>query len=114
MSFDDEFDEPFDDGLKCGETYDRTHQNNSCADEESSQKRLDPMDISDPVSAYFFLSDDVQDEIAGVDCKKMKCCLCGHRFWGDVYDNCPKCNSFKTEALFGDMDFFKAADRTCG
>lgn len=105
MSFDDEFDEYFDDGPECGKIYDRAHQNSLRGDGESSREGIDPMNMSDPASAYFFLSDDAQNEITGFDCKMMKCRLCGHRFWGDVYDNCPNCNSLETEALFRDMDF---------
>ena len=105
MSFSNEFDEHFDDSLEYGKTDDHAHQDNAFGDAESSQDGFDPMEISDPASAYLFLSDDAQEEISGIDCKKMKCCSCEHRFWGDIYDNCPKCNSFDTEELFRDMDF---------
>jgi len=42
----------------------------SMPDKGSSEGGLDPMNIVNPVSAYFFLSDDAQDEISGSD-KKM-------------------------------------------
>jgi len=45
---------------------------------------IDPMDISDPASAYFLLSDDAQDEITGTGKKKMKCRGCDHRFAGEI------------------------------
>jgi hypothetical protein len=39
---------------------------------EGSGSGLDPMDISDPASAYFLLSDDAQNKITGTDKEKMK------------------------------------------
>jgi len=33
--------------------------------DEGAEGGFDPLDIANPVSAYFFLSDDVQDEIGG-------------------------------------------------
>jgi hypothetical protein len=46
--------------------------------DEGSGAGLDPMDISDPASAYLLLSDDAQDEVTGTGKKRMKCCSCGH------------------------------------
>lgn len=105
MSFDDEFGEYFDDGSEYGKMQGNVHQDGLVGDAESPREGFGPVELSDPKSAYFFLSDDAQDEIAGIDCKKMKCRRCEHRFWGDDYDNCPKCNSFETEAFFRDMVF---------
>lgn len=48
------------------------------------------MGIVDPVNAYLFLSDDVQDEISGTGKKRMKCLSCGQRFTGEISDNCPE------------------------
>ncbi|MBL7172500.1 MAG: hypothetical protein ISS68_06650 [Desulfobacteraceae bacterium] len=42
---------------------------------------------ANPVSAYFFLSDDAQDEISGGNKKNLKCRSCGHRFTGEIYDS---------------------------
>jgi hypothetical protein len=64
----------------------------------------DPMDITDPASAYFFLSDDAQNEITGSDKKKMKCLSCGHTFVGEMYDRCPECFSSDTEQMTGEND----------
>ena len=36
--------------------------------------------IANPVIAYFFLSDDAQDEISENDRKEMKCRPCGYTF----------------------------------
>jgi hypothetical protein len=96
MSFDNEFDEPFDNNLEYGKTYDPSHQDGVSSDAEISQDGFDPMEITDPLSAYFFLSDDAQDEIDGSDRKRMKCGDCKHRFMGEIYDSCPKCNSINT------------------
>jgi len=38
--------------------------------DKSAEGGFDPMDIANPVSAYFFLSDDAQNEIAGTDKKR--------------------------------------------
>ncbi|MCF8143715.1 MAG: hypothetical protein K9N21_07335 [Deltaproteobacteria bacterium] len=78
--------------------------NSSAMPDEASLGGLDPMDISDPASAYFLLSDDAQDEITGTDKKKMKCRSCGHRFTGEIYDRCPKCNRLDTEEVLSFID----------
>jgi len=70
-----------------------------------SGSALDPMDISDPASAYFLLSDDAQDEITGTGKRKMKCRSCGHRFMGDIYDRCPKCDSLDIEEVLSFLDY---------
>jgi predicted Zn-ribbon and HTH transcriptional regulator len=88
MDWDEEFDEMIHGGDRTGSIMD-----------EVSGVGLDPMDISDPASAYFLLSDDAQDEIAGSDKKRMKCRVCGRRFMGEIYDRCPKCDSFDTEEI---------------
>jgi len=43
-------------------------------------------------------------EVAGSDKKRMKCRVCGHRFTGEVYDMCPKCDSLDTEDVFSFLD----------
>jgi len=63
------------------------------------QEVPDSMDINNPSSAYFYFSDDAQDEIIGNDSKNMKCLSCGNRFRGDIYDRCPKCFSMDTQEL---------------
>jgi hypothetical protein len=72
--------------------------------DQVSEGRLDPMDVTDPSSAYFLLSDDAQDEIAGTDKKKMKCRACGYQFTGEIYDRCPKCDSLDTEEVLSFID----------
>jgi predicted Zn-ribbon and HTH transcriptional regulator len=68
--------------------------------DQGSGSALDPINISDPASAYFLLSDEAQDEITRTDKKKMKCRVCGHRFTGEIHERCPKCDSLDTyEAL---------------
>jgi hypothetical protein len=73
-----------------------SHREESIPD-KSAEGGLDPMDIANPASAYFLLSDDAQEEIAGSEKKKMKCRVCGHRFMGEIYDRCPECFSSDTE-----------------
>ena len=93
MDWDDEYDNGYDD---MGHT---SHRNNSMSDNGSSEGGLDPMNIANPVSAYFFLSDDAQDEITGEKRKNMKCGSCGHSFTGEFYESCPECFSLDTEEL---------------
>jgi predicted Zn-ribbon and HTH transcriptional regulator len=93
LDWDDEFDEIIHGADSAGSMLD-----------EVSGSGLDPMDITDPVSAYLFLSDDAQDEIAGSDKKRMKCRACGSRFTGETYDRCPKCDSLNTEEVLSFID----------
>ena len=72
--------------------------------DQIGEGRLDPMDIPDPASAYFLLSDDAQDEIGGSDKKRMKCRVCGRRFMGEIYERCPKCDSLDTEEVLSFLD----------
>lgn len=62
------------------------------------------MDIANPVSTYFFLSDDAQDEISGEKKENMKCGSCGHTFTGETYDSCPECFSLDTEEAADEKD----------
>jgi len=60
------------------------------------EEPFDPTDIANPVSAYFFLSDDVQDEIINLRKRNiMTCRSCGHRFSGEFDESCPECYSIK-------------------
>jgi Zn finger protein HypA/HybF involved in hydrogenase expression len=104
MNYNDEFDDDYDDdfndeglGLDAPEPRD-------IPGEGKSKGNLDPLDITNPVSAYFFLSDDVQDEIQTDGKKGIKCLSCGHRFVGETYDNCPKCFSSNTEEISNGID----------
>ena len=56
-----------------------------------NENNLDPFALDDPVSAYLFLSDDVQDELGNPLNRKLRCLLCGHEFLGRKTDHCPKC-----------------------
>jgi len=110
MDWDDEFDDNYDsDSL-----YDNTHatyqRDGSIPDGSAAGNGLDPTDIANPVSAYFLLSDDAQDEINGSSHKKMKCRSCGHRFLGETYDSCPACYSVNTEEILGIDDVEKLSD----
>ena len=98
MDWDDEYDNGYSDMGNA------SHRDNFVFDKGSSEARFDPMDITNPVSAYFFLSDDTQDEISGSDKKKMKCLSCGRRFIGEFYDSCPKCFSSDTEEVVSTID----------
>lgn len=98
--FDDEYDEHFNDeglGFDAPERQDIPGEGESGGD-------LDPLDITNPKTAYFFLSDDVQDELQGSEKRKMRCDTCGHIFVGEAYDNCPKCFSSYTEKISNGID----------
>ena len=56
---------------------------------------FDPMNLDDPESAYFFLSDDAQDEIQNPQKQKLRCLLCGHEFLGQKSNHCPVCYSME-------------------
>ena len=60
---------------------------------------FDPLNISDPVSSYLFLSDDAQDEMGNSQKRKMKCQLCGHKFTGEKTDYCPMCYSSRVSEI---------------
>ena len=59
MDWDDEYDNGYD------EMDYASQQEESMPDKSGPEGGLYPMDIANPVSAYFLLSDDVQDEING-------------------------------------------------
>ncbi len=93
MDWDDELDNGY------GDVNDTLHRDNSIHDKIDSDGGIDPLNITNPVSAYFFLSDDAQDEISGRRRKNMKCGSCSHRFAGESYESCPECFSPDTEEL---------------
>ena len=95
MNLDEEFDDEYDEDIN----------HDTAGDDQPGG--FDPLDINDPKSAYFSLSDDVQDELQGTDKKKMKCHSCGHRFVGEIYDGCPECYSANTEELIEFENFLK-------
>jgi hypothetical protein len=97
MDFDDDFDEEYDDALGYEDSDYNPPKSGDMADKAEAGEGLNPMDITDPASALFFLSDDAQDDLQGSDKKKMKCLSCGHRFMGEIYDDCPECFSPNTE-----------------
>ena len=98
MDWDDEYDNGHDDMSHT------SHGNNSMSDTGSSEGGLNFKDIANPVSRYFFLSDNAQDEITGSDKREMKCLSCGHMFTGEMYDSCPECFSSDTEEVIDQND----------
>jgi len=56
--------------------------------QDGTKNDIDPLDITDPKSAYFYLSDDVQDELEGTSKRKMECMSCGNKFLGYLSDSC--------------------------
>ena len=93
MDYDDEFDDQYDDSSY----YSAKSENIS---KEGGLKRaFDPLDITVPRSEFFFLSDDVQDDLDERDKPLMRCLSCGQRFKGVIYDSCPKCFCVNTEEI---------------
>jgi hypothetical protein len=103
VDYDDEFDEEYDDALEYEDSDYNHPESEDMTDKDGAGEGFDPNDISNPASAYFFLSDDAQDEIEGSKKTKMRCLTCGHRFFGDILDNCPECYSPDTEEI-GERD----------
>jgi hypothetical protein len=97
MSWDDEFDEEYDDALEYEDSDYNPSESGDMTDEDEAGNGFDPADITDPASAFFLLSDDTQDEISNTDKTKMRCLACGHKFLGGIYDDCPECFSPVTE-----------------
>jgi len=97
MDWDDEYDNGYD-GIDYATKRDGSMSN------KGAEGGFDPTDIANPVSAYFFLSDDAQDEITGEKKKDMKCRSCGHRFAGESYESCPKCYSLNTDEVVSGID----------
>ena len=64
MEWDDDFDNGYSD-VDVGSSGSSSNQ-----DKGRSEGDFDPMNITNPASAYFFLSDDAQDEISGKDKKR--------------------------------------------
>jgi len=106
MDWDDEFDDNYDSDSAYDNTHSTFQRDEPTPDGSNARNGFDPRDIANPVSAYFFLSDDAQDEIDGSTRKRMKCRSCGKRFMGETYDSCPECFSINTEEILGidDMD----------
>ena len=99
MDYDDEYDEEFIDPPEDWDSELKSHENKDSDKDDIAENSSDPLNISDPKSAYFLLSDDVQDELNGEDKTKMKCLSCGNKFIGEIYDDCPECYSPDTEEL---------------
>lgn len=88
MDFDDEFFSEFD-----GDSIGSSSGIDSSGERGGTERGLDPFDYRDPLSAYLYLSDDVQDELQNPRTRKMKCQLCGHEFVERKTDHCPICYS---------------------
>lgn len=93
MDWDDEFDSGYDE-------VDNSSQRRGFMDDQGTDGNFDPLDITNPASAYLFLSDDAQDKITGESKKKLKCQSCKHQFRGEPYDSCPECGSVLNEEVF--------------
>ena len=83
MGLDDEFDEKHDDALEY-EDYEYEIQGSDDDMGRDTLSEFDPLNITDPKS------DDAQDELEGDDRIRMRCLSCGHRFYGEMDDDCPK------------------------
>jgi rubrerythrin len=99
MSWDEEFDEEYDDALEYEDSDYSSPKSEDTTDKDEAGDGLNPMDITDPASAFFFLSDDAQDDLQGSEKTKMRCLTCGHKFLGEIYDDCPECLSPDTEEI---------------
>ena len=105
MNYDDEFDEEYNDSLEDEVSDYDFSESHEILKEKDSERDFDPLDITNPVSAYFFLSDDVQDELQATGKQMMKCLSCGRKFRGEIYDSCPECFSPNTEEISSKFDY---------
>jgi len=64
------------------------------------------MDITNPASAYLFLSDDVQDEIRWKDHKRIRIQSCGDRFAGDLMKVAQNAIMFFAEEVFSNVKIY--------
>jgi hypothetical protein len=86
MDYDDDFSNEYDsDPVGSGSGFDLSN------DQGGVERSLDSLNWRDPVNAYFFLSDDAQDELGHPQKRKLKCRLCGNEFLGQKTDHCPIC-----------------------
>jgi rubrerythrin len=99
MSWDDEFDEEYDDALESEDSDYSSAESGDMTDKDEAGDVFDPINITDPARAHFFLSDDAQDELQGSGKTKMRCLTCGHKVLGEVYDVCPECFNPNTEEI---------------
>jgi len=84
--FDDDFDNGYErDSVQLSSDFDLSNY------QGEAEKSLDLFNFRDPVNSYLFLSDDVQDELANPQNRKLRCLLCGHEFLGRKIDHCPIC-----------------------
>ena len=68
MNYDDDYEE-YNDSLEDEVPDYDFSESHGILKERDSERDFDPLDITNPLSAYFFLSDDVQDELQ-IDGKK--------------------------------------------
>ena len=85
MDFDDFFDEYENDS---GDSFSYYGLSDN---QDGGENNLDPFNLDDPVSAFLFLSDDVQEELENPLNRQLRCLLCGYKFWGRKTDQCPEC-----------------------
>jgi Zn finger protein HypA/HybF involved in hydrogenase expression len=104
MNYNDEFDDDYDDDFNGDDLDFDSPGPRDLSGEGKSKRDLDLLDITNPMSAYFFLSDDAQDELKAGGRKVIKCLSCGHGFVGETYDNCPRCFSSNTGEISNGID----------
>ena len=79
-----DYDDEYDDAMEHEDSDYDTAGSGGMKEEERSGRDFDPLDITDPKNAYFFLSDDAQDELDGPGKSKMKCISCGQMNGGSL------------------------------
>ena len=94
MDYDDDFNNEYDsDPGRSSPDYDLSN------DQGGVERNIDPLNFRNPVNAYFFLSDDVQDELGSSQKRNLKCLLCGHEFLGRIGDYCPECYATRVSEI---------------
>lgn len=96
MDFDDFFDEQYDYEIEGQDIHSVDSEYNSSKISDESENGLHPLNFHDPLSAFLFLSDDVQDELENTEKRKRECLACEHKFTGQITDQCPVCGFTET------------------
>lgn len=91
MDFDDFFDEQYDYEIEGQDIHSVDSGFVSSKEGNESENGLHPLNFHDPLSAFLFLSDDVQDELGNTEKRKRECPSCGHKFRGQITGQCPIC-----------------------
>ncbi len=91
MDFDDFSDEQYGYEIEGRDIHSVNSEFVSSKEADESENGFHPLNIRDPLSAFLFLSDDIQDKLENTEKRKRECLTCGHELFGQIGDYCLKC-----------------------